>query len=95
MPIHVLGNEEQVMAFADIYVAGKDYVAIITEQGELILEPRKSTRPQDYGYFDALSKEKAKTIVEEILRRYTLRTIETKAIAWDTERPPWVRTSQE
>jgi hypothetical protein len=100
MPIHVLKLEKdkegkwdysKVIEWADEYVSGKDYVVLMTEENEVILEPRKSTRPLDFGYVKVSDPSAAYELAGKLAVRYGLTLLDIKALAWDIEKPPWVR----
>jgi len=100
MPIHVLKVEKKetgdydfskVFKWADEFVRGRVYVVIVTDEHEVILEPRKSTRPLDFGYVKLDSAEGAEKLAQELENKYTIKRIEETSLAWDTEKPPWVK----
>lgn len=105
MPIHVLkvekkpGTEEwvfdKVFEWTEEYVKGKDYALLVTDENEVILEPRKSTRPLDFGYVSVKDSDVLARLVKELENRYGLKRIELKSLGWDIEKPPWVKVPAE
>ena len=95
MPIHVLGSKEQLEKWAEEFIEGKVFVVIVTKDGELILEPRKSTRPLDFGYCRFASKEEAIKSAEELKGKYKIKVVEEDALSWDVEKSPFIRVSME
>jgi hypothetical protein len=103
MPIHSLKVEKtetgwnfsKVFVWTDEYVKGRDYALLVTDENEIILEPRKSTRPLDFGYVNIKDSQALNELVKELERRYALTRIEIKMIGWDTERAPWVKVPAE
>jgi len=104
MPIHVLKIEkdekgkwryDKVTAWTDEYVKGKDYAILVTEENEIILEPRKSTRPLDYGYINIRDPQAVAELASILASRYGLPLLEIKSLSWDIEKPPWVKVPAE
>jgi hypothetical protein len=103
MPVHVLKAEKtekgwdtsRVLEWADEYVRGRDYAVLVTDECEVILEPRKSTRPLDYGYIKLDNPKDALELGRELARRYGLRLLEIECFRWDIEKPPTIRTPLE
>jgi hypothetical protein len=104
MPIHVLKVERgpggtwdfsKVYVWTDEYVRGRDYVILLTDENEIILEPRKSTKPSDYGYISIRDRQAVMNLAEELRRRYGLLVVEIKSLGWDVEKPPWVKVPPE
>jgi hypothetical protein len=107
MPIHVLkvetkpstGTEEydfnKVLEWTEEYVKAKDYALIVTDENEIILEPRKSTRPLDFGYINIKNTNAIKTLAGMLEKLYGLKRIEVKSLGWDVEKPPWVKVPVE
>jgi len=99
MPIHVLKVErtsegtsfDNIFRWCDEYVRSKDYVILKTDEHEIILEPRKSTRPVDYGYVKLRDSIETDKLAEELSNRYKLKVLEIQALAWDIEKSPWVK----
>jgi hypothetical protein len=101
MPIHVLKAEKDkegkwdfrlVVAWADEYVRGRDYAVLVTDEGEVVLEPRKSTKPLDYGYVFLGEAEAARSLAKELAHRYALPLLEIRSLRWDLEKSPLVKT---
>jgi hypothetical protein len=100
MPIHVLKVEKsekgwdysKVIAWADEYVRARDYVVIQTDENEIILEPRKSTRPLDFAYVKLDSADAVKELARQLSSRYGIKLIEVKSLAWDIEKSPYIKT---
>ena len=104
MPIHVLKIEkdekgnwlfDKVFDWTDEYIKGKDYALLITDEYEIILEPRKSTRPLDFAYINIKNAEVIRKLADELANRYGLKIIEIKSLGWDIEKPPWVKVPVE
>ncbi len=103
MPIHVLKVEkkgeawsfDKVFEWTEEYLKGKDYALLVTDEYEIVLEPRKSTRPLDFGYIAVKDPKALNELVEELEKRYALRRIEIKSLGWDVENPPWVKIPPE
>jgi predicted transcriptional regulator len=100
MPIHVLKAEkdekgnwnfDKVIAWTDEYVQGKDYTLLVTDENEIIIEPRKSTRPLDFGYVCIKDASAIKTLAKQLATRYGLPVLEIKSLGWDTEKSPYVK----
>jgi len=104
MPTHILKiekdtsgkwNFEKVLAWTEEYVRGKDYALLVTDEYEIILEPRKSTRPLDFAYVCIKDAKAIQDLTKELSNRYGLKVIEIKSLGWDTERAPWVKVPVE
>jgi hypothetical protein len=108
MPIHVLKvvvekaetgevkyDFSKVFAWTDEYVKGKDYALLVTDENEIILEPRKSTRPLDFAYVNIKDVKALQTLIKELFNRYQLEPIEIKSLGWDIEKPPWIKVPVE
>lgn len=104
MPTHVLKVEkdekgrwifDKVFEWTDEYVRGKDYAMLVTDEKEIILEPRKSTRPLDFGYISLKDVEALNELAAQLELRYGLKRIEIKSLGWDIEKPPWVKVPLE
>ena len=99
MPIHVLKYKKKegkydfnmIKDWLDEFVRGKVYVAILTDDNEVIIEPRKSTRPLDFGYARFDSSAGARELADVLNSEYKLKVIEVETYAWNIERPPWVK----
>jgi len=100
VPIHVLklvkkedGTYDftKVLNWTDEFCKGKVYTIIVTDDYEVILEPRKSTRPLDFGYVRLDSADNAMKLAHELESRYKFKIVEDESFSWDTERPPWVK----
>jgi hypothetical protein len=100
MPIHVLKAERdekgnwdfsKVIAWANEYVRGRDYAVLVTDENELILEPRKSTRPLDYGYLSLDDSKAVRELAEKLAKTYGLPLLEIQYFRWDIEKAPSVR----
>jgi len=103
MPTHVLKVEKKedkwdfskVFQWAEEYIRGRYYALLITDENEIIIEPRRSTRPLDFGYISIQDRKALEELASELERRYGLTRIEIKSIGWDTERAPWVKVPAE
>jgi hypothetical protein len=104
VPIHVLKVEmdetgkyhfDKVFAWTEEYVRGKDYALLVTDEYEVILEPRKSTRPLDFAYISIKDASAIQSLVKELSNKYGLKVIEIKSLGWDIEKPPWVKVPVE
>jgi hypothetical protein len=104
MPIHVLKAERdekgnwdfsKVIAWANEYVRGRDYAVLLTDEGEIILEPRKSTRPLDYGYVSIVDMQAARELAKTLSTRYGLPLLEIQYFRWDIEKSPSVKVPLE
>ena len=100
MPIHVLKAEKdekgnydfsKIYAWANEYVRGRDYAILLTDENEVILEPRKSTRPLDYGYISLDDSRSARNLAESLASKYGLPLLEIQYFRWDIEKPPSVK----
>jgi hypothetical protein len=100
VPIHVLKAErdekgdwvfEKVLAWANEYVKGKDYTLLLTDENELIIEPRKSTRPLDYGYVNINDANAIRTLAKQLASSFGLPLLEIQYFRWDIEKPPSVK----
>jgi hypothetical protein len=104
MPIHVLKVEKdetgkynfsKVFDWTEEYVRGKDYALLVTDEFEIILEPRKSTRPLDFAYINIKDANALQALIKELSNKYGLKVIEIKSLGWDIEKPPWVKVPVE
>jgi len=100
VPIHVLKADrdkegkwvfDKVLAWVNEYVRGRDYAVIVTDENEMILEPRKSTRPLDYGYLCLDDSKAVRELAEKIARTYNLPLLEIQYFRWDIEKSPLVK----
>ena len=100
MPIHVLKvvstpdgkyDFSNVYRWLDEYVKGKDYALLVTDENEIILEPRKSTRPLDFAYISIKDTAAVQELVKQLEITYGLRALQIKSLSWDIEKPPWVK----
>lgn len=104
MPIHVLKVErdergnwncEKILAWANEYVKGKDYALLLTDENELIIEPRKSTRPLDYGYVSINDANVIRALARQLATNFGLPLLEIQYFRWDIEKPPSVKVPVE
>lgn len=59
------------------------YVAFVTDENEVIIVPKKSTRPIIYGYLQTSEIEK----VMELLNKLGIRVFEVTRVEWDETKP--------
>jgi len=87
MPIAVCKNKEQLIAWCEDTVEPGRFRVLATEEGEVIIEPTKTSRPIKYAY---LQTTEASKVAEEIASKFGVKKLELKAYRWDDERSPSV-----
>jgi len=93
MPRAICENKDQLTKWCEIFIGekGKDkYVIISTNQNEIIIEPRKSTKPLDFAYMQ-VANGNIKEIVNEIVQKYGIKHLHVKRLEWDLEKPPGIK----
>jgi hypothetical protein len=85
MPRQVFGSYDELKKWCEEFVEQGKYVIYTTSADELILEPRKSTRPQRFGYFISI---KVKVYAKELSERCNIPHFELERYEWDVERTP-------
>lgn len=99
MPIHVLKvkKDEKGWDFSGVfewiseYAALKDYMLLVTDENELIIEPRKSTRPLNYGYVHIDDAKAIRELAKQLASSFGLPLLEIQYFRWDIEKPPSVK----
>lgn len=89
MPRIVFGSQEALIKWCEVFVKEGNYTAYLTSMGELILEPRRSTRPRRYVYF---TQKDAPTVAKMISEEYTIPLFKIVRYEWDASRLPGART---
>ena len=90
MPRIVFDSFEELKKWCDEFIKEKSHTIYTTENDELIVEPRRSTRPSRYGYFKSIKvKEFAKTLSE----KHEIPYFHLKSYEWDTEKSPGIKMS--
>ena len=85
MPRIVFEDFEELKKWCKEFVEKGKYTGYTTASDELILEPRKSTRPSRFAYFRSIKvKEYAKTLSEI----YGIPFFYLERYEWDVERSP-------
>lgn len=92
MPRHVFENSEQLKQWCEEFVKEGYYIVYTTAENEIILEPKRSTRPQRYGYLKSVNAEK---LAVEIAEEYNIPYIKLESYEWDLDKSPGVRVSVE
>ena len=88
MTIAVFDNIEQLkMWCGDTVVEGR-FRIISTDEGEIIVEPTKTSKPLKYGYLKIAEAEKR---AEEISKEFNIKHIHISAYRWNDERGPFVK----
>jgi hypothetical protein len=72
------------------YVTEERYKAYMTREKEIILIPRRSTRPLEYAYMKFDKDEKLKKVIEALTAK-NIRVWTLKAEEWDDQKPVGVR----
>lgn len=90
MPRIVFGSEKELISWCEVFVKEGNYTAYLTSSGELILEPRRSTRPIRYVHF---TQKNASTVAKTIADAYSMPLFKIIRYAWDATRMPGTKTS--
>lgn len=85
MPRQIFDSFEELKKWCEVFVEKGKYVGYTTASDELILEPRKSTRPQRYAYLKHI---KVKLFAKELSDRYDIPFFCLERYEWDVERSP-------
>jgi len=94
MPRKVFGNLEEFKRWIEEVATPERFVFCITEEGEIIAEPTKSTRPLTYAYIRITDAKKVEEI-EKILKESGFQVWKLKAYEWDTEKAVGVKVRVE
>ena len=94
MPRKVFGNLEEFKRWIGDVATPERFVFCITEEGEIIAEPTKSTRPLTYAYIRITDAKKVEEI-EKILKESGFQVWKLKAYEWDTEKAVGVKVRVE
>ena len=94
MPRKVFGNLEEFKRWIEEVATPERFVFCITEEGEIIAEPIKSTRPLTYAYIRITDAKKVEEI-EKILKESGFQVWKLKAYEWDTEKAVGVKVRVE
>jgi len=90
MPRVVFSTENQLKTWAEREVTIGRYKIYVTERGEIIFHPTKSTRNLEYAYYNAGSKEDALRIAKTIQQKKEIPIYEAKSYEWKIDTPPEV-----
>jgi len=92
MPLSVCKTEEQFKRWCEEVVEKDRYrIYVTTEENEIILEPKRTTKPLKYCYYKAESIAKAMELAKEISDKYNLPVIEISRMSWDLEKGPAIK----
>jgi len=90
MPIAVFSNVDQLRMWCEDTVSSDRYRVLSTDEGEIILEPTKTSRPLKFGYLQIADSEK---LAVEVAKTFGLKHINLKAYRWNDERGPFVKVA--
>ena len=85
MPRITFYNKDELLKWCNLFVKPENYVGYTTVDCEIILEPRKSTRPSRFAFFNARD-ESMNDLVKEIADKTGITFIKIAKYEWDTER---------
>ena len=91
MPRHIFDTEERFKEWCEEFVKTGFYCVYVTNDNEIILEPRRSTRPSRFGYYKT---QKAEEIGQKIAKQYSIPYFKVERYEWDTERPVGVERKE-
>ncbi|MHA1663478.1 MAG: hypothetical protein ACTSVR_09515 [Candidatus Thorarchaeota archaeon] len=94
MPRKVFGNLEEFKRWIEEVATPERFVFCITEEGEIIAEPTKSTRPLTYAYIRITDAKKVEEM-EKMLKEAGFQVWKLKAYEWDTEKAVGVKVRVE
>ena len=94
MPRKVFGNLEEFKRWIEEVATPERFVFCITEEGEIIAEPTKSTRPLTYTYIRITDAKKVEEM-ERMLKESGFQVWKLKAYEWDTEKAVGVKVRVE
>jgi len=94
MPRKVFGNLEEFKRWIEEVATPERFVFCITEDGEIIAEPTKSTRPLTYAYIRITDAKKVEEM-ERMLKESGFQVWKLKAYEWDTEKAVGVKVRVE
>lgn len=87
MPILEFNQSREFELWADELASPARYVVVVTEGGEAVLQPTKTSRPVVYGYFKAVGSESVEKVVKVLVER-GFKVFRVKSYTWDIERQP-------
>jgi len=90
MPRKVFGALEEFKRWIAEVATPERFAFYITEEGEIIAEPTKSTKPLTYAYIRITDSKKLEEM-EKVLREVGFQVWRLKAYEWDIEKAVGVR----
>jgi len=90
MPRKVFGSLEEFKRWIAEVATPDRFVFCITEEGEIIAEPTKTTRPLVYAYIRIADTKKVEEM-EKVLREVGFQVWRLKAYEWDIEKAVGVK----
>lgn len=91
---HVFDETEEFINWISENVTKEKYKAYQTKEKEIILVPKKSTRPLEYAYMKFSEDKDLKSVIEKLTSK-GLRVWRLKAEEWADDRPVGVKLSPE
>lgn len=95
MPRAIFVEGEELLKWCGEFVKGGNYIMYLTGKNELILEPRRSTRPLRYAYLKEVSKESADKLVVKIHEKFGIPFMLVSSYEWDVEKSVGVKVRVE
>jgi RNA recognition motif-containing protein len=89
MPRFIFSDNTEFMSWVEVHVTPDKYECYVTDSGELLLSPTKSTRPMNYAYIKFASYDAAKETIEKLKSR--VRIYRVTRIEYDPDRAVGVR----
>jgi len=89
MPRLFFDKEEEFVRWARAQKDGYYYI-FLTRKKEIILFPKRSTRPIMVGYYKAKDSKNAEEIVKKLMEEKQWDLYNLSNLEWDIERPPGV-----
>jgi len=90
MPRQVFDDVQELEKWCKEFVKRGQYTVYTTSDNELILEPRKSTRPQRYAYFKSVKVEELAKLFSET---YEIPYFKVERYEWDLDKGIGIRTT--
>jgi len=88
MGISIFETKDQLIKWLLERSIEKYYIQVTTEDSEIILVPRKTSKPIEFGYLKIPDAEK---IADELQSQYGIHKVVMHRYSWDIERSPAIK----
>lgn len=91
---HIFDETQEFIDWISENVTKEKYKAYQTKEKEIILVPKKSTRPLEYAYMKFSEQKDLESVIKKLTSK-GLRVWSLKAEEWDDQKPVGIRPSPE